>query len=364
MKAIRIHEFGGLDVLNWEEAPDPEPRPHQVLIKVDSAGVNYADLMRRGGNYPGPDLPASLGLEAAGTVVEVGSDVSGVSVGQRVMAMGPGGQAELVAVNANFVFPYPETVDPVQAGGMPIVFLTAYHLLKTRGQVEPGHTVLIQAGASGVGTVAIQLAKAWGARVVVTASTQEKLDLCRSLGADETINYIQQDFEEVIKEQTGGNGVELILECVGGPVLEKSLRCVAPYGRMLTYGNASGTPASLAGGRNLRGQPHGYRLQHRALSGGYPGPPGCYGGDISSDGGWQGKAGRRPGAANVRCGQCSRTLGQPGHQRESDTNAVTGPTAAGRMLIKDWRNKFCPQARRDLGLADSGNCECPGGRPI
>ena len=189
-----------------------------------------------------------MGLEAAGTVVEVGSEVTGVSVGQRVMAMGPGGQAEMVAVNGNFVFPYPETVDPVQAGGMPIVFLTAYHLLKTRGQLEPGHTVLIQAGASGVGTVAIQLAKAWGARVIVTASTQDKLDLCRSLGADEGINYTQQDFEEVINEQTGGNGVELILECVGGPVLEKSLRCVASYGRMLTYGNASGTPANLPAG--------------------------------------------------------------------------------------------------------------------
>ena len=248
MKAVRIHEFGGLDVLQWEDAPDPEPRPHQVLIKVDSAGVNYADLMRRGGNYPGPDLPSSMGLEAAGTVVEAGSEVTGLSVGQRVMAMGPGGQAELVAVNGSFVFPYPETVDPVQAGGMPIVFLSAYHLLKTRGQLEPGHTVLIQAGASGVGTVAIQLAKAWGARVIVTASTQDKLDLCRSLGADEGINYTQQDFEEVISEQTGGNGVELILECVGGPVLEKSLRCVASYGRMITYGNASGTPASLPAG--------------------------------------------------------------------------------------------------------------------
>ena len=182
MKSVRIHEFGGLDVLQWEDGPDPEPRPHQVLIKVDSAGVNYADLMRRSGGYPGPDLPASLGLEAAGTVTEVGSEVEGIAVGQRVMAMGPGGQAEYVAVNANFVFPYPETVDPVQAGGMPIVFLTAYHLLKTRGQLEPGHTVLVQAGASGVGTVAIQLAKAWGARVIATASTQEKLDLCRSSG--------------------------------------------------------------------------------------------------------------------------------------------------------------------------------------
>ncbi len=248
MKAVRIHEFGGLDVLRWEEAPEPELRAHQALIQVDAAGVNYADLMRRGGNYPGPDLPASLGLEAAGTVVAVGAEVTGVSVGQRVMAMGPGGQAELVAVNGNFVFPYPETIDPVQAGGMPIVFLTAYHLLKTRGQLEPGHTVLVQAGASGVGTVAIQLAKAWGARVIATASTQEKLDLCRSLGADVVINYTEQDFEEAVNEQSGGAGVELILECVGGPVLEKSLRCVASYGRMITYGNASGTPASLPAG--------------------------------------------------------------------------------------------------------------------
>lgn len=248
MKAVRIHEFGGLDVLRWEEAPAPELRAHQALIRVDAAGVNYADLMRRGGNYPGPDLPASLGLEAAGTVVSVGAEVTGVSVGQRVMAMGPGGQAELVAVNGNFVFPYPETIDPVQAGGMPIVFLTAYHLLKTRGQLEPGHTVLVQAGASGVGTAAIQLAKAWGARVIATASTQEKLDLCRSLGADVVINYTEQDFEEAVNEQSGGAGVELILECVGGPVLEKSLRCVASYGRMITYGNASGTAASLPAG--------------------------------------------------------------------------------------------------------------------
>ena len=247
MKAVRINEFGGVDVLRWEEAADPKPRPHQVLIKVDSAGVNYADIMRRSGNYPGPDLPSSMGLEAAGTVAEVGADVTELSVGQRVMAMGPGGQAEYVAVNANFVFPYPETVDPVQAGGMPIVFLTSYHLLKTRGHLEPGHTVLVQAGASGVGTVAIQLAKAWGARVIATASTQEKLDLCRSLGADVTINYTEQDFEEVVGHESGGQGVELVLECVGGPVLEKSVRCIASYGRLISYGNASGTPANLPG---------------------------------------------------------------------------------------------------------------------
>lgn len=245
MKAVRIHEFGDIDVLRWEEAPDPNPRPQQVLIKVDSAGVNYADLMRRGGGYPGPDLPSSLGLEAAGSVVAVGENVTDITVGQRVMAMGPGGQAEYVAVNSNFVFPYPEALDPVQAGGMPIVFLTSYHLLKTRGHLQIGDTVLVQAGASGVGTVAIQMAKAWGAKVIATASTQEKLDLARSLGADVTVNYTTHDFEAEIAEQTGGQGVELVLECVGGPVLEKSVRCVASYGRLITYGNASGTPASL-----------------------------------------------------------------------------------------------------------------------
>lgn len=159
MKAVRIHEFGGVEVLRWEETSTPRPRPHQVLIKVDSSGVNYADVMRRQGNYPGPDLPATLGLEAAGVIEEVGSEVTGLTVGQRVMGMGPQGNAEYVAVNANLVFPYPETTDPVQAGGMPIVFLTAYHLLKTRGQMQAGDTVLIQAGASGVGTVATQLTK-------------------------------------------------------------------------------------------------------------------------------------------------------------------------------------------------------------
>ena len=248
MKAVRIHEFGDLDVLRWEETPVPEPRPHQVLIKVESAGVNYADIMRRKGGYPGPDLPSTLGLEAAGTIEKLGADVANLTVGQRVMAMGPQGNAEYVAVNANLVFPYPETTDPVQAGGMPIVFLTAYHLLKTRGQMQSGDTVLIQAGASGVGTVATQLAKAWGARVITTASNQDKLDLSKSLGADITINYTNDDFESKIQEITDGKGVQLVLECVGGPVLEKSVRCVAAYGRLISYGNASGTPANIPSG--------------------------------------------------------------------------------------------------------------------
>jgi NADPH2:quinone reductase len=186
-----------------------------------------------------------MGLESAGTVTEVGSDVTGITVGQQVMAMGPGSQAEYVAVNGNLVFPYPNSLDAVEAGGMPIVFLTAYHILKSRGQMQSGDTVLVQAGASGVGTVLIQLAKAWGAKVIATASTQDKLDLCKSLGADVVINYTEADFEEVVKDESGGDGVKLVAECVGGEVLEKSVRCVSAYGTLVSYGNASQTPANL-----------------------------------------------------------------------------------------------------------------------
>ncbi|MED5588837.1 MAG: zinc-binding dehydrogenase [Chloroflexota bacterium] len=245
MKAVRLNEFGDVDVLKIEEVPEPNLRPHHVMIKVDSAGVNYADILRRGGNYPGPSLPSSMGLESAGTVTEVGSDVTGIIVGQQVMAMGPGSQAEYVAVNGNLVFPYPNSLDAVEAGGMPIVFLTAYHILKSRGHMQSGDTVLVQAGASGVGTVLIQLAKAWGAKVIATASTQDKLDLCKSLGADVVINYTEGDFEEVVKDESGGDGVKLVAECVGGEVLEKSVRCVSAYGTLVSYGNASQTPANL-----------------------------------------------------------------------------------------------------------------------
>jgi len=245
MKAVRLNEFGDVDVLKIEEVPEPNLRPHHVMIKVDSAGVNYADILRRGGNYPGPGLPSSMGLESAGTVTEVGSDVTGIIVGQQVMAMGPGSQAEYVAVNGNLVFPYPNSLDAVEAGGMPIVFLTAYHILKSRGQMQSGDTVLVQAGASGVGTVLIQLAKAWGAKVIATASTQDKLDLCKSLGADVVINYTEADFEEVVKVESGGDGVKLVAECVGGEVLEKSVRCVSAYGTLVSYGNASQTSANL-----------------------------------------------------------------------------------------------------------------------
>ena len=246
MKAVRFHKFGGPEVLVYEgELPRPVPGKGEVLIKVAGAGVNFADLMRRSGSYPGAEPPATLGLEAAGTIEELGPGVAEFKVGDPVLGRAAGGQAEYVSVDASTLFRCPDGMDLVQAGGIPVVFLTAYHLLKTRAGVQAGETVLVQAGASGVGTAAIQLAKLWGARVIATASTEEKLSLARSLGADETINYVNSDFEEEIKGLAGGAGVQVILECVGGEVLEKSLRCLAQYGRLVIYGNASGRPASL-----------------------------------------------------------------------------------------------------------------------
>ncbi len=247
MKAVRIHKFGGPEVLEWEdEAPEPVAGPDQALIKVAGAGMNFADQGRRKGAYPGGPPPFTLGMEAAGTVAAIGPGVSGVKVGEPVMARVSGAQAEYVVARMADVFPSPKGVDLVHAGGIPLIFLTAYHILRTRADVRSGETVLLHAGASGVGTAAIQLAKHWGASVIATASSEEKLQLVRSLGADAAINYVTDDFEAKVKELTNDKGVQVVLDSVGGEVLEKSIKCLSPYGRLVIYGNANGAPASLA----------------------------------------------------------------------------------------------------------------------
>ena len=245
MKAVRLNEFGDVDVLKIEEVQEPNLRPHHVMIKVDSAGVNYADILRRGGNYPGPSLPSSMGLESAGTVTEVGSDVTGIIVGQQVMAMGPGSQAEYVAVNGNLVFPYPNSLDAVEAGGMPIVFLTAYHILKSRGHMQSGDTVLVQAGASGVGTVLIQLAKAWGAKVIATTSSPEKATKATELGADVVINYKEEDIRERVREITGGAGVDCVVDHVGADFFVPAFASLRTGGRYGICGATTGLRTEL-----------------------------------------------------------------------------------------------------------------------
>lgn len=258
MKAVRYHAFGGPEVLRWEEAPEPTVGAEDVLIDVQAAGVNFADLMRRSGRYHGQDpLPARLGTEAAGTVRAVGERVTTLRPGARVLCRStvPGCQAERVAVPAFQALAIPPSCSFVEAAAIPVAFLTAYHLLKTLAPLAPGETVLVQAAASGVGTVAVQLAKLWGARVFATASSAEKLLLAKRLGADETIDYVAGDFAAEVRRLTGGRGVDRVLECVGGEVLTRSLAALAPGGRLLVYGRASGALPALSAdeifGRNL-----------------------------------------------------------------------------------------------------------------
>ena len=245
MKAVRIHAFGGPEVVTYEDIPQPVPKAHEVLLKVTSTCVNYADVQWRLGNYVDRTLPATLGREAAGIIEAVGPGVTTLQVGQAIMARAIGGNAEYAIAHIQNVFPCPTGLDMQQAGGIPIVFLTAYHLLRSLKSLQPGDTVLVQAAASGVGTVLIQLCKQWGLRSIATASTEAKLALARSLGADVTINYTTHDFEAEVMHLTQGVGVQLALEAVGGDVTVKSMRCLAPFGMLVNYGNASNQPASL-----------------------------------------------------------------------------------------------------------------------
>jgi len=245
MKAVRIHAFGGPEVVTYEEVPKPIPKEQEVLFKVTSTCVNYADVQWRLGNYVDRTLPATLGREAAGIIEALGPGITTLQVGQPIMARAISSNAEYAIAQVQNVFPCPAGLNMAQAGGIPIVFLTAYHLLRSMKPLQPGDTVLVQAAASGVGTVLVQLCKQWGFRSIATASTAAKLELARSLGADATINYTTQDFEAEVMRLTQGAGVQLALEAVGGEVTLKSMRCLAPFGCLINYGNASNQPATL-----------------------------------------------------------------------------------------------------------------------
>jgi NADPH2:quinone reductase len=176
-------------VVSYEDIPLPTPKVNEVLFKVTSTSMNYADVQWRRGNYVDRTLPATLGREAAGIIEAVGPGVTALRVGQPIMARAPGGHAEFAIAQVDNVFPCPARLDMTQAGGIPIIFLTAYHLLQSVKRLQPGDMVLVQAAASGVGTVLVQLCKQWGYRSIATASTEAKLELARQLGADETIHY-------------------------------------------------------------------------------------------------------------------------------------------------------------------------------
>ncbi len=253
MKAIEAEAYGDSDELSVVDVPTPEPGAGEVRIEIEAAGINFADIMQRRGHYPGgPDAPYVPGMEAAGTVDAVGEGVDDLSVGDRVVGMlDTGGYAEYVTAPADLLFPVPEAMSFEEAAGFPVQFLTAHACLFEWGGLEADESVLIQAAAGGVGTAAVQLASNHGAEVFGTASTQEKLDLAADLGCDHPINYTETDFREVIEDETDGEGVDLVLESVGDDVFERSLDAMSHFGRMVTYGVASGVPAEVSNQRLL-----------------------------------------------------------------------------------------------------------------
>ena len=249
MKAVRVEEFGEPEVLRYTDVERPEPDEGQVQIEVRSVGVNYADTMRRRNQYVlRQDLPFVPGSEAAGTVSAIGSGVENVSVGDRVVTLlGTDGYAGYAVAAAEALIPIPDGLDFDTAAAIPLQGLTAYHILKTSGAMQPGESVVVHAAAGGVGTLAVQMAKLMEAgTVIATASTGEKLDLVRSLGADVLVNYAEEDWPDRVKEATGGRGADVILEMVGGDeFLQNNLRCLAAWGRMVVFGAASGERGTI-----------------------------------------------------------------------------------------------------------------------
>ncbi len=252
MRAIEVTEYGDSDRLEPVEADLPEPDAGEVRIEIEAAGINFADIMQRRGLYPGgPDAPYVPGLEAAGTIDATGEDV-GLEEGDRVVAMlNAGGYAEYATANAQMLFPVPEGMSFEEAAGFPVQFLTAHSCLFEWGGLEEDERVLIQAAAGGVGTAAVQLASNAGAEVFGTASSEEKLELAAELGCDHPIKYTETDFRDVVDEETDGEGVDLVLESVGDDVFDRSLDAMAHFGRMVTFGVASGVPASAENQRLL-----------------------------------------------------------------------------------------------------------------
>jgi NADPH2:quinone reductase len=258
MKAIRIHNFGPTEeVLQYEDVPTPEPSKNELLIKVEAASLNRADLGLRRGTYrvAPEELPIIPGREFAGTVTKLGSGVQEFKQGQRVLAYtGKGGYAEYAAAKVAEARPIPAGVDFVTAAAVPTVFLTAWFGLRTDGKLKSGEWLLVQAGSSGVGMAAIQIGKHLGAKVMTTSSGDEKCNTLRELGADETIDYTKKDFAEEVMRITSGRGVDVVLEMIGGDIYRKSLEVLARGGRLISIGGAFGaipdSPPALSDGRS------------------------------------------------------------------------------------------------------------------
>ncbi|MEJ5869069.1 NAD(P)H-quinone oxidoreductase [Pseudokineococcus sp. 5B2Z-1] len=247
MRAAVVREPGGPDAIEVTEVADPSPGPGEVVVEVAAAGVNRADVMQRQGHYPPPPgEPETLGLECSGTVAELGEGVEGWSVGDEVCALlAGGGYAERVVVPAGQLLPVPRGVSLVDAAALPEVACTVWSNVFISAGLREGELLLVHGGGSGIGTFAVQLARAWGARVAVTAGSARKLDACRELGAEVLVDYTQQDFVEEVRAATDGRGADVVLDVVGAAYLERNVAVLAPNGRLVVIGMQGGRRAEL-----------------------------------------------------------------------------------------------------------------------
>jgi putative PIG3 family NAD(P)H quinone oxidoreductase len=256
MICIEISSPGGPEVLTPAERPDPLPGPGEVLIRVAAAGVNRPDVMQRQGLYPPPpgasDIP---GLEVAGTIESLGDGVSGWRAGDAVCALvSGGGYATKCVAPAVQCLPVPPPLDLVAAAAIPETFFTVWTNVFDRGRLQAGETALFHGGSSGIGTTAIQLAAARGARVFATAGSPEKCRACERLGAERAIDYRVEDFVQVVRDSTGGRGVDLILDVVGGPYANRNLAALAMDGRLIVIGFMGGEPSATIDLRRILGR--------------------------------------------------------------------------------------------------------------
>ena len=245
MKAIRVPENGGPEVLRYEEVPEPKPASNQAVVKIEAAGVNFIDIYYRTGLYK-TDLPFVDGMEAAGVVTQVGSDVRDLQKADRVAYTGVlGAYAEYAAVPADKLVKLPQATDTRTAAAVMLQGMTVHYLTHSTFPLKPHHTALIHAAAGGVGLLLVQVAKMRGARVLATCSTEEKAQRVREAGADEVILYTRKNFETEVKRFTDGRGVDVAYDSVGKATWQGSMNCLRPRGMLVLYGNASGPAPAI-----------------------------------------------------------------------------------------------------------------------